>query len=129
MIENALGEIPGGTELCQWFGCVPSFHDAEVLDLCLDRSGPSRLRIHAWNMRADEDGFLVRERHAIVTFVLDGLTDLELSGFSHQNVIDGLTLRVGSDGWVLQLEDCYGLSGSLTAREVRVEFQPGQPQP
>lgn len=34
-----------------------------------------------------EDGFIVLERHAIVTFVIDGIMDLQLDGFSIQNVI------------------------------------------
>jgi hypothetical protein len=37
-------EIPGTAEFIKWFGYWPSFHDTEVLDLKLCRSGPSTIR-------------------------------------------------------------------------------------
>ncbi|MBI1792171.1 MAG: hypothetical protein HYR60_32000 [Acidobacteria bacterium] len=42
------GEVPGTSELIAWFGYWPSFHDAEVLDLELHRTGQSTIRIHAF---------------------------------------------------------------------------------
>lgn len=47
--------IPGGAELLAWFGYVPSFHDAEIIDLHLNRHGPSTLRIHVWEMTGKVD--------------------------------------------------------------------------
>lgn len=137
-------EVSGGAELLRWFGRVPSFHDAEILSLDLRRKGQSTLRLHGWVMRdeASQDGFMVLDRHAIVTFTLDGMMDLQLDGFNIQNVIDGLILRHAPDrperrGHLvldplphdieIELEPCYGLNGLIRARSVVITFQPGKP--
>jgi hypothetical protein len=93
--ETAYASIPGGLDLVAWFGRVPSFHDAEIVSLSLHRRAPSMLNIHAWNMtkEVDDHGYFVLDRHAVVTFILEDIMDLQLDGFSHQNVIGGLCLR------------------------------------
>jgi hypothetical protein len=48
-------EIQGAGELHDWFGYWPSFHDAEVIGLHLNRKGSSSLRIHTWEMTKDVD--------------------------------------------------------------------------
>ena len=137
-------EVPGGADLLRWFGRVPSFHDAEVLSLDLRRRGQSALRLHGWIMtdKVGEDGFIVLDRHAIVTFTLDGIMDLQIDGFSAQNVIAGLILRRAPDrperrGFLalapspqdieIELEPCYGLDGLIRARSVAITLQPGKP--
>ena len=136
--------IPGGQDLLDWFGGPPSFHDAEVLSLLLDRSGPSMLKLHGWVMtdRVDDEGYFVLDRHAVVTFFLEEIADLGLERFTAQNVIHGLRLRgvplpstapnlasIHRAGEVLEieLEDCYGLSGTIWARSLSVHVQPGKP--
>ena len=134
--------VPGGSELVRWFGREPSFHDAEILSLYLRRKGRSILRLHGWiNTGAvGPDGYYVLDRHAIVTFTLDGVMDLQLDGFSVQNVIGGLILRRAPDrperrGYFeplpqdieIELEPCYGLDGLIRARSVSITFEPGKP--
>lgn len=136
--------VPGGADLVRWFGQVSSFHDAEVLSLHLRRKGPSVLRLHGWiNTGAvGTDGYYVLDRHAIVTFTLTDVMDLQLDGFSTQNVIFGLALRRAPDrperrGCLaldplphdieIELEPCYGLSGLIRARTVSITFEPGEP--
>ena len=46
--ESIFAEVPGGLELLQHFGEMPSFHDGEILGLHLNRDGPSTLRLHGW---------------------------------------------------------------------------------
>jgi hypothetical protein len=53
---------------------------------------------------------------------LDGVEDLELYGFSIQNVISGLTIENTESGFRLKLWPCYGLAGWLTAKRVSIEF-------
>ena len=133
--------VPGGPELVSLFGCVPDFHDAEVVGLCLDRKGPSVLRLHGWIL-TNRDGSFATEKHAIVTFTLQGIMDLQLEDFSAQNVIFGLNLRRAPDrperrnrltlaplpqDIEIELEPCYGLSGFLRARSVAITFEPGKP--
>jgi hypothetical protein len=40
-------EFPGTDKIIQWFGQWPSFHDAEILELHLNRTGESWIKIHA----------------------------------------------------------------------------------
>ena len=136
--------VSGGADLVRWFGQVPSFHDAEILSLELRRKGQSFLRLHAWinTGKVGQDGHFVLDRHAIVTFAISGIMDLQLDGFSIQNVIGGLVLRRAPDrperrGYLaldplpqdveLELEPCYGLDGLIRARAVSITFEPGKP--
>jgi hypothetical protein len=126
---DALPEIPGATEVVAWFGGWPSFHDAEVLEVHLFRRGTSFLRLHTWVMtdQLDSKGYYVLDKHAVVTFALEGIDDLNLSGFSGQNVINELRLEKTARGFLLWLEDCYGLGGEIEAAKVSVDFSPGKP--
>ena len=78
--------VPGADALIEWFGRWPSFHDAEVLSINLNRSGPSCVRIHTWEMTSEVDarGYYVHQKNVIVSFFLEGLKDIEQAGFSHQ---------------------------------------------
>lgn len=142
--ETIYHEVSGGAELLRWLGRVSSFHDAEILSLDLRRKGQSTLRLHGWitTDKVGEGGFLVLERQAIVSFALDGIMDLQLDGFSQQNVIGGLILRRAPDrperrGHLaldplprdieIELEPCYGLDGLIPARSVSITLQPGAP--
>ena len=136
--------VPGGAELLRWFGQTPSFHDAEILDIHLRRSGRSILRLHGWinTGKVGPDRAYVLDRHAVVTFELAGVMDLQLDGFSAQNVIGGLTLRRAPGrperhGYLalaplptdveIELEPCYGLDGRIRARSVSITFEMGKP--
>jgi len=137
-------QAPGGVELLRWFGREPSFHDAEILSLHLSREGPSVLRLHGWinTGGVGGDGFYLLDRHAIVTFTLEGVMDLQLDGFSTQNVIGRLILRRAPDrperrpylsleplpqDIEIELEPCYGLDGLIRARSVSISYEPGRP--
>ena len=118
----------------KWFGQVPSFHDAEILDLHLKREGASTLKVHAWNMTSKvRNGYFVLGKHAVVEFTFEGITDLELEEFNHQNAIDGLTL---SRSWFdenlevfeVLLKPAYGLAGFIRAIELSVSHSPGKPE-
>jgi hypothetical protein len=137
-------EVPGGADLVRWFGQVPTFHDGEILGLHLRRKGQSVVRLHGWiNTGAvGQNGSYVLDRHAVVSFALTEVMDLQLDGFSIQNVIFGLVLRRAPDrperrGYLaldplpqdieIELEPCYGLSGLIRARAVSIAFEPGTP--
>ncbi len=136
-------EVLGGPELLRWFGQVPTFHDAEILGLNLCRSGLSTLTLHGWIMRDEisRDGFIVLDKHAIVTFTMEDIMDLQLDGFSHQNVIGSLKLQRATDRGrgsyyplpespediEIELEPCFGLDGVIRAKRVSISFAPGLP--
>ena len=128
-------DIPGAADVVAWFGYWPSFHDAEVLSITLDRSESSRIVVHTWN-RTDEvgaRGYYVVDKHAIVTFGLEdflldreGITNSQIDGFSKQNVLSSLTVRKTLEGCDLILN--YAVSASISARRLWVELSPGKPE-
>jgi hypothetical protein len=137
-------EVAGGADLMRWFGQVPSFHDAEILKLVLCRKGRSFLHLHNWTNTGavGQDRYYILDRHAIVTFTLSEVMDVQLDGFSVQNVIGGLVLRRAPDrperrrylaldplpqDIEIELEPCYGLSGLIRARSVSITFEAGKP--
>ena len=79
---TSLRTIPGGEDLLALFGKTPGLGDAEILDLHLDRSRPSILRIHD----IYED--------VIITFTLDEIFGLRLEDFGPQNVINSLEIQL-----------------------------------
>jgi hypothetical protein len=128
---ETLNEIPGGTQLLKWFeGRVPSFHDAEVLGLALDRRGARcTVRLHTFQMTSevDAEGFFVLDKHAQVSFHLEGVAKLELNDFNEQNVIYGLALSRTADHAIrLELDQCHGLFGFVEARALTIELDPGK---
>ena len=129
MLEVA-DEVPGSRDLINWFGYWPSFHDAEVLEVELHRAGLSKIRIHTWETqrdRTDNQGCYLRTKHVMGSFLLEEVMDVHLEGFNHQNVITGLDLKQQGGDYNIGLEGIYGVDGSITARKVRIELQPGIP--
>ena len=80
------------------------------------------------------------DKHALVTFSFEGIMDLQLDGFSGQNVA-GLILKRATDrgqsGYYATPEDaldieiellpCYGLDGFIRAKKVAISFVTGRP--
>ena len=128
-LADELHAIVGAQELHDWFGYWPTFHDAEIVSLHLNRRGPSSLLIHIWEMtnKVDEKGFYELEKQAVVEFVFEDISELELGGFSHRNVIFGLELLKKDRGFVLTLDQCYGLAGTFEAEKVSIRLNPGKP--
>ena len=142
--ESIYQSISGGPELLAWFGQVPSFHDAEIISLDLNRRKPSKLKIHAWNSsnKIGPDGYGILEKHAIVTFTIDHVFDLQLDGFSHQNVISNLDIfhlrpNPGRERYYsrsppelsfeMVLYPCFGLDGIIKCEKISINYQAGKP--
>ena len=133
MNDAAPPSVPGADQVVSWFGHWPSFHDAEVIRLDLNRRGVSRLVLHAWLMtdktyEADGQQYFVRDKHAVVTFELKDISDLELSDFSQQNVLACLDVMGDSSGVHIQLYPSYGIGGRIDAGQVTVSVTPGMPE-
>src|SRR5579863_6498910 len=94
-------DIHGASELLDWFGYWPSFHDAEIVSLHLNRGENSSLRVHTWEMtkEVDEKGYYVLAKHVVVEFILEAVSGLSLNGFNHQNVIFGLEVEKIDSGF------------------------------
>jgi hypothetical protein len=121
-------DIHGASELRDWFGYWPSFHDAEVISLHLNRTGSSSLRVYTWEMtkEVDEKGYYVLAKHVVVEFILEFISGLSLNGSNHQNVIFGLQVEKTDSGFRLTLDDCYGLAGSIEAEKMSIRITPGK---
>ena len=128
-LAHDLSAIVGAQELYDWFGKWPRFHDAEIVSLYLNRRGPSSLHVHTWDMtnKVDERGFYVQEKHAIVEFILEDIAEMDFNGFSRQNVIFGLDLDKKGEGFILTLDPCYGLAGTIEAKKITIKLKPGRP--
>ena len=121
--------IPGAAELVAWHGRWPSFHDAEVVSIELHRSGLSRVHVHAFQMTSaiGATGHYVCEKHTVIAFLLDDIQNVALEGFNHQNVLSGLHITRAENTVEVSLLDIYGVSGSLIAKRLSLEFEPGIP--
>ena len=124
-------DVPGYSELVAFCGEFPSFHDSEIVGLHLNRKGISQLVIRMFGNRHanatdhSQQPFVPLDG-MVVTLSLEDVEDLELYGFSIQNVISELSLERAEPGFRLKLLPCYGISGWLQAGKVRIEFAPAQ---
>ena len=132
---SILATIDGGQELLDWFSsfpvfgsAFPDFGDSEIVSFHLRRQGPSELIIHVERTSSS----------AIVTFVFCDWIDVGLRGFSHQNVIGGLTLKIADERNIgaaelgvgctpgrheIALEPCFGANGIIRATVQKVRVQ------
>ena len=127
---TVLEQITGADRLTSRFGGWPSFHDAEVVRLVLDRRGANgptaELVVHAWLVtdKVDHRGYHVLEKHTLVRFLFERITSIELSEFNHQNVLFGLGIAAevveGEPAFRVTLDPSYGLGGSLVCGRVVV---------
>lgn len=129
---DLLKSIPGRAELVDWFDeRVPSFHDAEILTLTLDRQAARcSFNIHTFQMtpETDETGHFDCIKHVVVVFKLEQVIDLELTDFNHQNAIFGLDIvQIADGGFRVELEPAYGLFGHIDALSLTIELIPGVP--
>ena len=99
-------DIPGVAEVIAWFGYWPTFHDAEVLSIALNRSGVSQVAIHAWEITPEisASGHYILAKHAVVTFSLEGfpeneqgIVNTEVAHFNQQNVLSSARATNGRE--------------------------------
>jgi hypothetical protein len=124
---SVLYRLPGGTQLEEWFGYSPNFHDAEVISLDLRRGlESSTLKIHAWHTsdEVDEDGYFRRDRHATVSFKFSGIVQLAISDWNHQNVLASLDVTEDSEGYVIALNGTFGVDGRIVAKTLSITVEP-----
>src|SRR5208283_375337 len=109
---------------------------AEVLSITLDRSGGSRVVIHAFEMTPEIDatGHYVLAKHAVVTFFLEGfptgpqgITNTSLAYFNAQNVLSSSSVNKTAKGYELVLEASYGVDGLIACESMSVKIEPGWP--
>src|SRR3974390_2937307 len=87
--ETTYDSIAGGRELIDWFGYVPRFHDAELLEIMLASKGPSTLRIHTWRStdKVADRGYYICDKHIVVTMGLEAVSYIALRDFNLPGII------------------------------------------
>ena len=130
--------LPGGEALAEWFGFIPSFHDATLERLKLGE-GSASLTLKAFRMtrEVNSEGFFVTDKHVLVHIHLSGVTGVKLNGNSSSSIA-GLGVRrisSGLPGWdtcdgpekgdfEVSWDTNWGLEGALYARDVSFEYEP-----
>jgi hypothetical protein len=123
--------IEGHQLVTATFGRWPSFHDAEVHRVVLhrhyQRPGASvELVIHGWVMTSEvtPSGHYKLEHQSLVHFLFEQVSDFQLDGLNHQNVLSGLEFNLLGEPkpplLMVELSHCYGLSGSFKASKAKV---------
>jgi hypothetical protein len=131
--------ILGSEKLTSIFGRWPSFHDAEVHEIQLERGHIDtengvyefpRLtaKIHLWQMTTDLDskGYFVLAKHTLVTMKFYDVDNLKMEGFNHQNVIFGLGIeqRTRDEGpspyFAVDFDPSFGIEATFTCSRIEV---------
>ena len=132
---SILNRISGAEKLVAVFGCWPSFHDAEVIWLKLDRRAnderfsPSlEIQIHAFEAtnNVDEHGYYVSQHHVLVWLRFLNVVELRLDDFNHQNVLFDLRISDFSERqsenifFEVRFDPSFGMSASFQCGAIEV---------
>lgn len=132
---DATNRILGGERLTSVFGYWPSFHDAEVIWLRMDRrsfavgGGPSvEAMLHTFEITSDvgPDDCYVLRNHVLVHFRFRDVVELQLAGFNHQNALFGLTVtdlrerQLEHIHFEVDFQSAFGVGASFQCHEIEV---------
>jgi hypothetical protein len=125
--------IVGAEKLTAVFGYWPSFHDAEVVWIHLDRggqfgaAGPTfEVLVHTFEItsNADASGILALRHHVLVHLRFRAVEDLKLEEFNHQNALFGLDIaevpvaQSNGNRFQVRFDPAYGIWASFQCRDV-----------
>jgi hypothetical protein len=111
------------------FGSWPSFHDAEIHNIVLRRDcAPSPemdVTIHHWEMTTEVDskGHYVLKKHTLTTLRFAEVSDLQLAGFNHQNVLWEFEISEISEPhskFAVSMPTSYGCEASFKCKQISV---------
>jgi hypothetical protein len=117
------------------FGRWPSYHDAEVLRIILDRDEAwpftpyLQATIHVFEMTSqiNERGSYVLKNHVAVTFQFFEIYELKLEDFNQQNVLQGLSIFDVSDRQLerikieVSFDGIFGVSAKFQCNSISIE--------
>ena len=117
------------------FGRWPTFHDAEVVQVRLDRGKQAtdgtepptmEIDVHIFEMTDEVGprGPYVHRNHTLTTLLFKGIDQVHMDEFNQQNVLFDLEMERGPDperpAWTVALQPPFGLGGSFTCEEIEV---------
>ncbi|HEX4416131.1 MAG TPA: Imm50 family immunity protein, partial [Lacipirellulaceae bacterium] len=121
--------IAGAEQLTKVFGYWPSFHDAEVLWIKLDRRGPiveSAVHVFEITNEIDADGCYVLRNHLLVHLRFNKVVEVAVKDFNHQNALMGLRLldlrsrQLEGIAWEVHFDPSWGLDATFQCASVEV---------
>lgn len=127
-MRSAPAGVRNAAALVEAFGYWPSFHDAEVHRIELDRGGAGHapcatfvLHVFDHDGAVDEKGYWQRRVSVVAVLRFDDIKDLHLGGFGKQNVIDSLAIDPQSpDRHAVTILPCYGIDCTFTCSAAEV---------
>jgi hypothetical protein len=129
-------QIEGADEVVNWFGYWPTFHDAEVLSIILDRGTGARVALHVFKRGSDLDseGSYMTSKHAVITFTLNGfpldaqgVVNTRIEYLNHQNVVAEAAVHTLLHGYALIVHGVFGVTAQICGESISVSVQPGRP--
>jgi hypothetical protein len=128
----ALALIAGAAHLVELYGYWPSFHDARVEMIRIEREGPTVTITFTLNDMVVKDGTRQGDQLAAVTLRWYEVTDLALraADWSEENWVWDMNLTAHEEGIRTELAPNDGIGGTILARRVEVlEVQPIEAYP
>jgi hypothetical protein len=128
--------IEGFEKVLAALGFWPSFHDAEIIFFAISRALPLEVGVSIANLTVHvrqyaEVGVGTAEyklaivKSVLVNFIFKGVSDLSLSEFNHQNVINSITFSDvklnGKPAISVNIESIWGFGGSLQCASAEVD--------
>jgi len=139
-VLDPVGLVVGSERLTAIFGRWPSFHDAEVVSMRLERRGRDQwegpvlyISVHVFEgyRPSDRSSEVKWRNHTVVTLRFVSVVDLSLADFNQQNCLMDLTfepgLRKSEDvTWVgpayrVSLPSSFGANCSFVCRSAEID--------
>jgi immunity protein 50 of polymorphic toxin system len=134
---NPIEVVKGYEKLTAIFGRWPSFHDAEVISIRLERRGGDEWQgpivyasVHVFQGSC-EAGQVKWRDHAMVAFRFISVLDMSLNGFNQQNALWDLTFEMGSPRstdvtWVgpayfVNFQPSFGVGCSFVCASIEID--------
>lgn len=128
--------ITGAEQLTSIFGYWPSFHDAEVLWMRLDRlqtpysfyGSTLETVVHVFEMTSevDQTGHYVLRHHVLAHLRFNEVIELKLEGFNGQNALFGLGIKdirerqMERIRWEVSFDSSWGVDASFQCYSIEV---------
>ena len=131
--------VVGSEKLTRIFSEWPSFHDAEVHELHLDRGHIDTdaliyefprltVKVHLWLMTSDVDqkGYFVLTNHTLATMRFYDVDNFKMEGFNHQNAIFGLRIekKTREEGptpyFAVDFDSSFGMGATFTWLRIEI---------
>lgn len=126
-------KIKNEKALTDIFGRFPSFHDAEIISIFLERNGegsPSlEAKVHVFEMtdQVDDERHYILKNHTLVTFRFTQIILEYLKWFNQQNVLQLLDITEinpeENDGcnFEVRMPSSYGCESSFKCRDIIID--------